>query len=203
MNPLPINEHPKNKRICKNQEKEGVRMDKLIKVLDVLVIFLVMGTSSFVGAQGNGSAIPVFTQTFAAKEISPRQNWKIYLNVSDPNGEMKNIYAIVDQPGVGQYPLRIIKVKEGNQKDLSGYLYLITSTPFGLDFVNITLTVQVQDKSGIFSEPRVFPLLFNSRAAQEAPPEGVFKEQDLGPIMIKLRTVDGGTGGRGSPSRGH
>jgi hypothetical protein len=179
-----------------------MKMNKLIRAFAFVVIFVVMGTSSYLGAQVNGGATPVITQAFAAKEISPRQNWKIYLNVSDPNGEMKNIYAIVDQPGVGEYPLRIIKIKEGNQKDLSGYLYLITSTPFALEFINITLTVQVQDKSGIFSAPRVFPLLFNSRATQEAPPEGVFKEQDLGPIMIRLRTVDGGSGGGRSPSGG-
>jgi len=98
-------------------------------------------------------------------EISPRQNLKIYLNVSDQNGEMKNIYAVIDQPGVGEYPSRVIKIKEGNQKELSGYLYLITSTPFGLEFVNITLTVQVQDKSGIFSQPAMFPLTFNSRVS--------------------------------------
>ena len=177
-------------------------MNKLIKAVAFVVIFVVMGTSSLVGAQVNGGVTPVITQAFAAKEISPRQNWKIYLNVSDQNGEMKNIYAIIDQPGVGPYPLRIIKIREENQKDLSGYLYLITSTPFALEFVNITLTVQIQDKSGIFSEPRVFPLLFNSRATQETPPEGVFKEQDLGPIMVKLKTVDGSSGGGRSPSGG-
>jgi len=34
-----------------------------------------------------------------------------------------------------------------------------------------------------------FFLSINSRYAQETPPEGVFQENNLGPIMIDLRTV--------------
>ena len=55
--------------------------------------------------------------------------------------------------------------------------------------VELTLTVQVRDRAGQFSEPVKFPLSINSRYSQEPPPEGVFQETDLGPIMIDLRAV--------------
>ena len=35
------------------------------------------------------------------------------------------------------------------------------------------------------------------RSTQEVPPQGVFKEEGLGPIMVSLKTIDGGGGGDG------
>jgi hypothetical protein len=105
---------------------------------------------------------------------------------------MKNIFAVVEQPGVGPYPLSIVRIREENRKEMSGYLYLVTATPwYPLSFVNISLTIQVQDKSGNFSPPMTFPLSINSRYTQEAAPQGVFKERDLGPVMVSLRTIGG------------
>jgi hypothetical protein len=161
-----------------------------------------VGFVASAGAQGGGYSAPIITQAFAAKEIRPGETWKIYLNASDPNGGMKNIFAIIYQPGVGEYPASIIRVKEENRKELSGFIYLWTSAPwYPMDYVNIGLTVQVQNKSGNFSQPAFFPLSLTSRASQEAPPQGVFKEQELGPIMVRLKTVDGG-GGEGGTSGG-
>jgi hypothetical protein len=175
-------------------------MNKKIVVSAWVIFSLIMGFAFSAKAQVSGLAAPVITQAFASKQIRPGATWKVYLNVSDPNGEIKNIYAIVDQPGVGQYPVTTIRIKEENRKELSGYIYLPGTSQWSpLEFVNITLTVQVQDQSGAFSPPAVFPLTFSSRASQEEPPQGVFKEHEIGPIMIRLRTIDGGSGGGRSP----
>ncbi len=40
--------------------------------------------------------------------------------------------------------------------------------------------------------PAVFPLAFNERSAQQTPPPGVFREKDLGPIMVTLRSSNDG-----------
>ena len=103
---------------------------------------------------------------------------------------MKYIFATISQPGVGVYPVSITRIKEENQKELSGYLYLNTAPARQTNFFNqtLTLTVSIKDEKG-FSESAVFPLSFKANPAQEAPPEGVFKEQDLGPIMGALRSV--------------
>jgi hypothetical protein len=144
-------------------------------------------------AQTADKAGPLISRSFAAKEISPQQTWKIYLKAASPNIPMKNILAEVDQPGMGPYPLTIIRIHKDNQKELSGYIYLPISSPStNLDSLNITLTVHVQDASGNFSAPVIFSLFVNSRSAQEATPPGVFKDQSLGPVMIVLRTPDGG-----------
>ena len=84
--------------------------------------------------------------------------------------------------------MSIIRVKEENRKELSGFIYLWTLTPwYPRDYVNIGLTVQVQDKSGNFSQTAFLPLSLTSRASQEAAPQGVFKEEELGPIMGNLK----------------
>jgi len=178
-------------------------MKKKIVVSAFVIFFITMGFAFIARAQVSGLVVPVITQAFASKEVRPGVAWKVYLNVSDPNGEMKNIYAIVDQAGVGQYPVTTIRIKEEDRKELSGYIYLPGTSQWGqLEFVNITLTVQVQDQNGAFSAPAVFPLKFSSRASQEEPPQGVFKEQEIGPIMIRLKTIDGGPGGGRSPLGG-
>jgi len=142
-----------------------------------------------------GKAIPVIHQTFAAKQIWPGQTWKVYLNASDPDGDMKDIVCTVDQPGVGIYPASITKISEENQKELSGYIFLNTQVlTFDLTFENLTLTVQIQDKAGHYSQPAMFPLLLSASSQQEPPSPGVFKEVDLGPILIQPRSIQDGDG---------
>ena len=101
---------------------------------------------------------------------------------------MKNLYATIFQPGVGPYPLSITRIKEGDGKDLSGYFYLNSDNEPAMQFVNLILTVQIQDKAGHFSAPAVFPVVFNLGSAQHTPPKGVFQEKDLGPIMVTIRS---------------
>jgi hypothetical protein len=173
--------------------------------LGFVFLFLAGGVSTLMAAglqEGvNVKVGPVITQSFASKEVWPGETWKIYLNISDPDGGVKNIYAVVDQLGVGEYPLSITRIRGENHKELSGYIYLNTSTPYGsLEFVPLKLTVQVQDKEGHFSAPAVFPLYIQSRAKQELPPQGVFKEEALGPIMITLHSILGGAGSGGMGS---
>lgn len=77
--------------------------------------------------------------------------------------------------------------------ELSGYIYLNTVSAVPTNFFDLTLTlaVNIQDKGGVFSQPVFFPLSFSPQSVREAPPDGVFREQNLGPIMIDLRTVTG------------
>lgn len=136
-----------------------------------------------------GKAVPVLHQSFASKQLRPGDTWKVYLQAADPDGDMKNIVCTIDQPGVGGYPVSITRIKDDNRKELSGYIYLNTFTGSlkQLEFVNLILTVQIEDMAGHLSKPAVFPLSFSSRFMQEPPPPGTFQEKDLGPIMIDLK----------------
>jgi hypothetical protein len=171
----------------------GRKMENLIAWVIISmgwVIFLPAVTQSAEEEKG----IPLIVQSFAAKELRPGDVWRVYLKASDPDGKMKYITATISQPGVGIYPVSMTKIKEENEKELSGYIYLNTDPIRSAQFFNLTLTltVNIKDDKGKFSKPAVFPLSFLAKPAPEAPPEGIFKEQDLGPIMVTLRTDDGG-----------
>jgi hypothetical protein len=166
-------------------------MVKRIFVVGAL-FFLLTGCAAMapfeVKEERYGKSIPVITQSFASPQLRPGETWMVYLKASDPDGDMKNIYATIFQPGMGSYPAGITRIKEGNNKELSGYVHLYTGNDPSLNFVNLTLTIHIQDKAGHFSAPVVFPLSFNNTFRQQSPPSGVFEEKDLGPIMIRVLT---------------
>jgi len=137
--------------------------------------------------QKYGKSIPVISESFASKELRVGDTWKVYLNASDPDGDMRYIVAIIEQPGKEAYPPSYTRIKEENQKSFSGYVYLNTIGVEGFDYGIITLHIQIQDKAGHLSKPVSFPLTFTQRAKQEEPPQGIFKDTALGPIMIKLK----------------
>jgi hypothetical protein len=144
-----------------------------------------------------GETPPVIVQSFAPKQLRPGDVWKVYLKASDSEGQMKYILATVSQPGTNAYPISMIRIKKENQKELSGYIYLNTAPAAQASFFNLTLTLSVSIKgTGGFSQSAVFPLAFEARPAKEAPPDGVFREQNLGPISVTLQTVSGGAGGQ-------
>ena len=169
------------------------------KLVTLMAIFIMVGgwaifEPTIIQATAEEKGIPVIVQSFAPKELTPGDVWKVYLKASDPDGKMKYIFATVSQPGVGSYPVSITKIKDENQKEVSGYIYLNTAPGRSSRFFNLTLTltVNIKDDRGQFSKPAVFPLSFAAKPSPEAPPQGVFNEQDLGPIMVTLRTVGGG-----------
>jgi len=150
-----------------------------------------------------GKEAPVITETYASKQINPGDTWKVYLKASDPDGDMQSIVATVDLVGSGTHPVSYTRIKDGNRKELSGFVSLNTWNPSGEAWLNnltLTLTVQIKDRAGHLSKAVTFPLEFNGRYIQEPPPPGVFPEQNLGPIMITLRSFHDDQGsGEGRP----
>jgi hypothetical protein len=141
-----------------------------------------------------GKNPPVIGQSFASNQLRPGDLWKIYLLASDPDGDMETLIAVVNQSGMGPYPVSTTKIKGENSKELSGYFYLNTDGPFGTVFLNnkeLTVTIQIKDKAGHMSQPVTLSVLLLSSYTPKSPPSGVFNEKDLGPIMVVLRPGSG------------
>jgi len=130
--------------------------------------------------------VPALINSFASKQIRPGDIWKVYLKASDPNGGMKYIFSIIE--GTGSH-LSVIRIKEENREQFSGYIYLKT---FGMNnspnFLSLTLTIWIKDAAGHLSQPVIFPLELHDNIIPEEPPLGLFEEQDLGPIMVQLQS---------------
>jgi len=165
-------------------------MDKKL-MISTLLFVLFLGGLTLGSANGEDKAAkPMIQDSFAAKQINPYETWKIYLKASDPDGSMRSIYAVVEQPGIGPYPLSITRLKAENQKEFSGYVYLNSagSNSPAFNYTVVKLTIWVKDGAGNFSEPVAFTAYLNNRYAQESPPAGRFAENELGPIMVILQT---------------
>jgi hypothetical protein len=162
---------------------------KILALFSALI--LGWGSTGLAMAAPAEKEVPVIGQSFASKEMRPGDVWKVYLKASDPGGKMKYIFATVFQPGVGFLPPSIIRIQGENQKEFSGYIYLNTAPATSSQLFNqtMTLSVTIQGKGGVFSQPVVFNLYFTPGPKGEVPAEGVFKEQDLGPIMVTLKAA--------------
>ena len=137
-------------------------------------------------------AVPVITRSFASEKIRLGDIWKVYLNASDPDGEMQAIVCTLEQPGVGVHPVGLTRVPANARQELSGYVYLSTAGAQGLSNTGLRLKIQIRDKSGNYSAPVSFSLTFDPRSRAESPPAGIFQERDLEPIMITLTSPSGG-----------
>ena len=141
-------------------------------------------------AKGVSQAAPSIIHAFASKQISPGGIWKIYLKASHPNEGMEYIFGVIESGGSGSH-LSITNIKEENRKHFSGYIYLNTSSMSNsLRSMSLKLTIWIKDAAGHFSQPMVFLLeLQNNILSPEKPPQGLFEEQDLGPIMVKIQSL--------------
>jgi hypothetical protein len=160
----------------------------------LLILIILFGLAGGCAALRGGpeeeiplNVLPVITQAFASKEIRTGDTWKVYLKASYPQGKMKYIVSWIDQPGGEPSPPSMTRIKDENQKELSGFIYLNTGTAGNLmAFEQIVLNVQIQADVDHMSPRIIFPLKFSTQGIQSKPAEGVYKEQDLGPIMIRL-----------------
>ena len=141
----------------------------------------------------NHSGVPVITRSFASREICPGDTWKVYIQATDPEGDMKTIICEVSQAGRGSYPVSYVKVPPGQGGELSGFIYLNSGGGQGLPFIYLTLQVEIQDRAGNLSRPVSFSLVFNPRAEQEPPPPGLFQDKEIGPVMVSLDLQTGGS----------
>ena len=85
------------------------------------------------------------------------------------------------------------RIKENDRREINGYLYWYPG-PDSYAVPEMVMTIQIQDMAGHFSNPVSLPLRIQLSGSQESPPQGVFQEKDLGPVMITLQPK-GGNGG--------
>jgi len=141
-----------------------------------------------------GKALPVIEQSFASQVMRKGDTWRIYLRASDPDGDMKTIIAYFRKGGVGG-PTAVshTQIKENDRREINGYLYWYPGPEMD-GFPEMTMTIQIEDMAGHFSKPVSLPLRIQPSGPQELPPEGIFQENELGPIMITLKPVSANAG---------
>ena len=120
-----------------------------------------------------GGTPPVITHWFASEELHHGDNWKIYVEAHDPDGDMREFVAILDQVGYGTYSSSYVRIKKKHREELKGYLVFFSSNGMGLwlsEWTQLSLTVFIGDRGGNKSNKVVLPLVLSRGAKQEPPP---------------------------------
>ena len=137
--------------------------------------------------EGQGQP-PVILDSYAASVIRPGATWRIYLDASDDDGDMRDIVAVITQTGVASYPTSFTQIKQEDSAELSGYLFLNTSAR-DRNLINdrLTLELMVRDCQGNRSAPVQFHLRFDLVTTQQTSEEREkFANRQLGAIMIDI-----------------
>lgn len=164
------------------------------KILGIVAVcFLFTGCFIFETTQQKeqkyGKEEPVIQEFFASPMVRSGDDWRIYLRVYDPDGDMKSIAAYCSGlADVGH--IYFIPLPKENRKELSGYVSWHIH-PEVTHSTEALMTIQIEDMAGHLSKAVSFPFKVVSSGKQQTPPEGVFEERYLGPILINARTHRG------------
>ena len=141
-------------------------------VFIALLTFLVVIISDLkINAQTETGKEPLIVKfAYAPGKIRKGDIWKIYLSVSDTEGNMKEIAFSIDEPGGTRCRPTFIILKKGMQKEFTGYFALHTAASRNLSGVEITLKMIISDDKGNRKELS-FPLEFDGQAMKPLPPE--------------------------------
>ncbi|MEJ5375486.1 MAG: hypothetical protein WHX93_02780 [bacterium] len=136
-----------------------------------------------------GANKPKIEATFASQWLSPREIWKIYLNGSDPDRDIRWIQVSLWVPGGIMHTARL-HVEAQQEGRISGYLTLHTmDLPDSLlRFGNsdLRLYLALEDKAGHVSERAVLSVSLVLGSRQEMPKPGLFQETFLGEVPVRF-----------------
>jgi hypothetical protein len=157
----------------------------------VLVFLLLSGCAAYQhpGTTTDAGQPPAIVATYAPEVIRPGAVWRVYLKVTDADGDMKDIAAVMRQTGVGYYSTDITRIKKGEAKEVAGYLFLNTPADPTLLSDRFTLTLLVRDRQGNKSEPVDVLFHFDYVPPEKLPPSWQpVAENRLGGILIDIQS---------------
>jgi hypothetical protein len=148
--------------------KKRVRLMSLLVALISLSLFIVSGSKGY--AQEKGSSL-IIHFAYAQQEIHQGDVWKIYLSVSDPQGNMSRIAYYIEQSAVRHKP-GFIYLKKGMEKGFTGYIavYINSADNMWGDELNLNLSIIDRSRSEIM-KTFDFPLRFDGESMKPLPPD--------------------------------
>ena len=144
-------------------------------------LFFILGLVSIVTVDWTNSSAQtkeelIVNFAYAQKTIRQGDVWKIYLSVSDPEGNMNRVFFRINRPGgTDAFRKSFIILKKGMRKEFTGYFTLDTRQPNELeDFV---LELSILDRAGNERKTLLFPVEFDRSSEPMKPlPRDMEKE---------------------------
>lgn len=156
-----------------------------------LCLCLGWSDSSAQGQTRTQGSPPVITKSFAAGRVGRGKEWRIYLEASDPDGDMRYFVWVVDQVGYGKYPTDQIAIRKQYRKELKGYLraFIQARRRGGVpEWTQLNLTLYIRERGRNTSNKVTFPVVCSQSAKEEPPPPPFDSGQveRVGTIAVEL-----------------
>ena len=135
---------------------------------------------------------PIILDSYAASKIQPGETWRIFLSGKDNDGDMKDITAMLVEPGNVISPVSFTRIKEDKDRaEFSGYLYLHTPSESSFLGRKFLIKVQIRDRELSRSEAVKLPLTFANVPKENIPEKWqTAAKHRLGGIAIDLEELD-------------
>ena len=135
---------------------------------------------------------PIILDSYAVSKVQPGATWRIYLHAKDDDGDMKDITAMLLEPGNVISPVSFTRIKEAkNRGEFKGYIHLrIPSSSFFLG-KKFLIRIQVRDQEFSRSNVVKLPCTLANVPTQNAPEKWQSAANNgLGGVMIDLDELD-------------
>ena len=177
-------------------------MRKVIPIFPLLLMLaLLFGCSGSMTGSTMGTAMltaptadskpPVITSFFGPGLARYGDPIGFYIAAEDPNHDMMRVAVVITQQGYGTYETDWAYLNAEYQGRFKGYLQWNTLSRHGPipEWNRVTVGISVMDKTGLWSNEVVIPLMFVYNAVGYEPPPAPFDQRDvprLGYIHIDL-----------------
>ena len=135
---------------------------------------------------------PIILDSYAASKIQPGETWRIYLHAKDDDGDMKDITAMLLEPGNVISPVSFTRIKEAEYLgEFKGYIYLrIPASSFFLG-KKFLIRIQVRDQELNRSNVVKLPFTFANVRTEYVPERWQSAATNrLGGVMIDLNELN-------------
>jgi hypothetical protein len=149
-----------------------------------------MGTAMMTAPTAD-SKPPVITSFYSPELARYGDPIGFYIAAEDPNNDMLRVAVVISQVGYGSYETDWLYLNGDSQGRFKGYLQWNTRSKHGPipEWTHVTIQISIMDKTGLWSNEVVIPLMFVSSAVSYVPPPAPFDQGDvprLGYIHIDL-----------------
>ncbi len=113
---------------------------------------------------------PQLLDSFAVSVMRPGQTWQIFLEGSDPDGDMKDIWVVASQLGGNVWSNQSVNLKGEDRRHFVGYLALPTPLVWpSTGWETVRVELRIRDRAGLSSEQRIHEVVIGSVTAEPVP----------------------------------
>lgn len=146
---------------------------------------------------GGPPGAPVIEDSFAVSSMPKGALWNVYLQASDPAGDMSHLWVVVRQLGKKEVT-ETIRLTGPNQRAFSGFVTVYPRGAVFSQWENLDITVRIRDRAGNLSERAEHQVQMGWQTREMLPAKwSNATHNQLGTVLIDLESDNDPLGIRG------